>query len=215
MSQKKEEEKKDSLREEDISTAPDEASHKDTPSHKKESEKTSKTETVSLPKQEHEALLKKIQELEGHKDELLRKAADYDNAKKRLVKEKEDFYKFATEQLIQELLPVLDNLNRAIEQAEKANPTDPILKGIHLIEKNVFTVLKKNGLTRIEALNQPFSVELHEAIGQVETSEKEEGTVVEEIETGYFLHHKLLRPSLVKVAKAPLNATETKEKENG
>jgi molecular chaperone GrpE len=158
---------------------------------------------VTLSKEEYDALLKKIEELEGIKDRLLRTAADYENAKKRLVKEKEDFLKFASERLISELLPSLDNLNRAIETAEKDNPDDPILKGIHLTEKGVFDVLKRHGLSRVEALNQPFSVEFHEALGQVETSEKEEGTVVEELETGYMLHGKLIRPARVKIAKAP------------
>ena len=97
----------------------------------------------------------------------------------------------------------MDNLNRAIEQAEKANPNDAILKGIHLIEKHVFDILKKYGLTRVEALDQPFSADLHEAIGEVETSEKPEGVVVEEFETGYLLHGRVLRPSRVKVAKSP------------
>jgi len=182
---------------------------------KKGQEKSGTEERVSLSKQEHEALLKKIQELESVKDNFLRKAADYDNAKKRLERDKDEFYKFATEKLIKELLPVLDNLNRAIEQAEKANPTDPILKGIHLIEKNVFDVLKKYGLTRIESLNKPFSVEFHEAIGQIETSEKGEGIVVEEIEAGYLLHGKLIRPSRVKVASAPAQEAKTESDQTG
>jgi molecular chaperone GrpE len=160
-------------------------------------------ETVTLSKKEHEDLLKKIQDLEGLKDQFLRKAADYDNAKKRLEKDKEEFYRFATEKLIRELLPVLDNLNRAIEQAERANPNDAILKGIHLIEKHVFDILKKYGLSRIEALEKPFSAEFHEAIGEVETAEKPEGTVAEEVETGYLLHGRVLRPSRVRVAKPP------------
>lgn len=161
-----------------------------------------KPEAVTLSKEEYDVLLKKLADLEGLKDQLLRKAADFDNAKKRLEKDKEDYYKFATERLIQELLPVLDNLNRAIEQAEKASPNDAILKGIHLIEKHVFDILKKYGLTRIEALDQPFSTQFHDAIGEVETKDKAEGTVVEEFETGYLLHGKVLRPSRVKIAKA-------------
>ncbi len=172
---------------------------------KKEKHKDKKPhdEKVTLTKEEHEKLLGRIEELEGLKDKLLRGAADYENAKKRLIKEKEDFLKFANEKLIGELLPVLDNLNRAIEQAEKANPDDPILKGIHLIEKHVFDILKKYGLTRINAMGKPFSVEFHEAIGQVETEEAEEGTILEELEAGYLLHGKLLRPSRVRIAKAP------------
>ncbi len=158
---------------------------------------------VTLSKGEYDSLLKKLADLESMKDQLLRKAADFDNAKKRLEKDKEDYYKFATEKLIQELLPVLDNLNRAIEQAEKADPDDAILKGIHLIEKHVFDILKKYGLTRIEALDQPFSTQFHDAIGEVEVKDKAEGTVVEEFEAGYLLHGKVLRPSRVKIAKAP------------
>jgi len=176
----------------------------------KESEKEAKKKgkTVTLKMEEYEALLKRIEELEGLKDKLLRTAADYENAKKRLSKEKDEFFKFATEKIITELLPVLDNLNRAIEQAEKANPEDPILRGIHLIEKGVFDILTKYGLKRVEALGKPFSVESHEALGQVETSEAEEGTVVEELESGYFLHGKLIRPSRVKIAKAVANKTQ-------
>jgi molecular chaperone GrpE len=160
-------------------------------------------ESVTLSKKDYDDLLKKIQELESLKDQFLRKAADYDNAKKRLEKDKEEFYRFATEKLIRELLPVLDNLNRAIEQAERANPNDAILKGIHLIEKHVFDILKKYGLSRIEALEKPFSAEFHEAIGEVETADKPEGTVAEEVEAGYLLHGRVLRPSRVRVAKAP------------
>lgn len=181
---------------------------------KKEAPEPAEETMVTLKPEEHAALLKKIEEAEALKDKMLRTAADYENAKKRLVREKEDFLRFANERLIAELLPVLDNLNRAIEQAEKANPADPIIKGIHLIEKHVFDVLKKYGLTRVEALGKPFSANFHEALGEVETADKEEGTVVDELESGYLLHDKLLRPARVRIAKTP-KAPETPELKEG
>jgi molecular chaperone GrpE len=160
-------------------------------------------ESVRMTPAEHQSLLKKIEELEGNKDQFLRKAADYDNARKRLEREKEEYYKFAVERLIRELIPVLDNLNRAIEQAEKIHPQDSVLRGIHLIEKQVFDVLKKYGVTRLEALGKPFSPEQFEAIGEVETDQTPEGNVAEELEAGYLLHGRVLRPARVRVAKLP------------
>ena len=133
----------------------------------------------------------------------VRERADSDNLKKRSARERADTVKFGTEQLLRELLPVVDNLERAIEHARGGGNGAPLVEGVALVLKSLLEALERQGVTRVEAKGAPFDPAHHEAMAQVESAEHEPNTVVEEHQRGYRLHERLLRPALVTVAKAP------------
>ena len=148
-------------------------------------------------------------ELEAKKnyDLYLRQVADLENFKKRVAREKEEAIRYGNEALVKDLLPILDNLERAVEHAELGGNGKPFLAGIELVLKGLLEVLEKHGVTQISAKGEPFNPQKHEAFAQVESTDHEPNTVVEELHKGYFMADRLLRPSLVSVAKSP----ETKE----
>ncbi len=130
----------------------------------------------------------------------LRVQADFDNFRRRSRQEKEEFAKYASSKLIEQLLPILDNFERAIVTGKETTDTESILKGIDMVFRLLGQVLEQEGLKPIEAVGQPFNPEYHQAIMTVESAEHEEGIVLEEIQKGYNLKDKILRPSLVKVS---------------
>lgn len=130
----------------------------------------------------------------------LRTQADFDNFRKRTQKEKEDFAKYASSKLITELLPIIDNFERAISAAGDIADNDSFAKGVGMIFRQLEGVLKAEGLESMEAVGQPFNPEFHQAIMQVESDEHEEGIVVEEVQKGYMLKDRVLRPAMVKVS---------------
>lgn len=148
-------------------------------------------------------------ELEAKKnyDLYLRQVAELENFKKRVAREKEEAIRYGNEALVKDLLPVLDNLERAVEHAELGGNGKPLLAGIELVLKGFLEVLEKHGVTQVSAKGEPFNPQKHEAFAQVESTDHEPNTVVEELHKGYFMADRLLRPSLVSVAKLP----ETKE----
>jgi len=154
---------------------------------------------VRLTKTEHEELLRKLKDAEALQERMLRSAADFDNAKKRLTKEKEDYFKFALEGTLYELLPVLDNFERALAHRVDDPAQKALWSGIELIHKHLQEVLKSRGLSRMETLKEPFDPHLHESIGHVFSEKEKEGNVAEEVVAGYLLNGKLLRPAKVKV----------------
>ena len=135
-------------------------------------------------------------------DSYLREAAETENYKKRVTREKHDAIRYANEALVRDLLPVIDDLERAAEHAPADGNPQPLLDGIELVLRSCLEALQKHGVTQITAKGQPFDPEKHEAFAQVETGEYEANTVVDEIHRGYYLADRLLRPSLVSVAKA-------------
>lgn len=176
--------------------------------HKEAKDKKSTEEKeITLSKEEHDKLLEQAKELEEIRDRLLRSAADYDNAKKRLAKEREEFIRFSQERLLRELLPILDNFERALAHTP-ASEKSPVLAGVQLIWKQLLEILTAQGLKRISSEGQVFDPHLHEAVDQVE-EEGPEGVVVHEIVPGYFLHDRVLRPAKVRIRVRP----EGKEKE--
>ena len=148
-------------------------------------------------------------ELEAKKnyDLYLRQVADLENFKKRVAREKEEAIRYGNEALVKDLLPILDNVERAVEHAELGGNGKPLLTGIEMVLKGFLEVLEKHGVTQIAAKGEPFNPQKHEAFAQVESTDHEPNTVVEELHKGYFMAARLLRPSLVSVAKLP----ETKE----
>ncbi len=137
----------------------------------------------------------------AHYDHLQRLQAEFDNYRKRTQKEKEETVKYAAERLIEALLPILDNFERAMTASQSHQDSAGFVQGMELILRQMQNVLTKEGLTAIEALGQPFDPNLHEAVLQVEAEEHPENTVVEELQKGYYLKEKVLRPSMVKVSR--------------
>ncbi len=142
--------------------------------------------------------LEKDKQIEDYKNKLLRALADFDNFKKRVAIEQDNFVQFANENLIKELLPALDNFERAFKTVKSHK--DEFIKGMALVKKQLEDGLKKFGVTEIESLGKPYDPNFHEAIIQKE-SDKPENTVIEEMQKGYTLNGRLIRPSMVIVSK--------------
>lgn len=131
------------------------------------------------------------------KNRYLRTLADFDNYRKRADREKNDFFKYALANIMKELLPVLDNFDRALEHAEEG---DEFHKGVLLIYKQLFDVLQKSGLRAIDQSDVHFDPNIHEAVVREEDPSVPNHTVIAVLQKGYFLYERLLRPALVKVA---------------
>ena len=146
----------------------------------------------------------KIEQLEADAKEAsnryLRLAADFDNYKKRVRQEQSETVQRANAELIDKLLPVIDNFHRVIESAP-AEVDEAWLKGIKLTLQQLDELLTAQGVSPIEAIGQPFDPTLHEAIGHEESDELPEDTVVSEVRKGYRLHDRVVRPALVRVAR--------------
>ena len=132
-------------------------------------------------------------------DQLLRLAADFENFRKRARREQEDLRKFGVENAVRAMLPVVDNLERALFHAKK---DDPVAQGVRMVAKQFQDVLGNFGVLGFDSVGQPFNPELHEAMGQQPAGDAEAGTVLEELERGYRIHDRLLRPAKVIVAAA-------------
>jgi len=133
-------------------------------------------------------------------DKYVRLYAQFDNFRKKVIKEKEEILKYGSEPLVYELLTVLDTLEMGLQHADD-DPDNSVLKGVQMTMKEFLRVLEKFGVKRVTALMQPFDPEYHEAMTQVIDNEVDEGTVVQEFRKGYMYHDKLLRPALVAVSK--------------
>ncbi|WP_182535154.1 nucleotide exchange factor GrpE [Fontibacillus panacisegetis] len=143
---------------------------------------------------------KLLAEVEEHKQRLLRTQADFDNFRRRTQKEKEELGKYASAKLITELLPVVDNFERALSTISDTTEAASYAKGVEMILRQFEGILQTEGLTAMETVGQPFNPEYHQAIMQVESEDHEEGIIVEELQKGYLLKDKVLRPAMVKVS---------------
>lgn len=148
-----------------------------------------------------EAELKQAKnEANEHFTHLQRLQAEFDNYRKRTQKEKEETIKYAAERIVEALLPILDNFERAVNSSKTNQDFDAFSQGVEMIFKQMQSTLSKEGLNPIESVGQPFDPKLHDAVLQVESEEYPENTVVEELQKGYYLKEKVLRPSMVKVS---------------
>ena len=134
-------------------------------------------------------------------DMMLRLAAEMDNYKKRVLKEREALIKYGCQGVVQELLPILDNFERAIESASKSKNFGSFLEGVEMIFRQMNDALERKGITRIDAVGEIFDPNIHEAVMQVASEEHPENTVVEELQKGYMLHDRVIRPAMVTVSK--------------
>jgi len=144
-------------------------------------------------------------ELAETRDRLLRLAADFDNFRKRALKEREEAHHFGHQNLVKDLLPTVDNLERAVEHARRSGEESAsgLTEGVELVLRELHAVLAKHGVTPIDPLGQPFDPNLHEAMAQVPDGTKPPNTVVEVFQRGYQLRGRLLRPARVVVSRTP------------
>ena len=160
----------------------------------------------SLESEEIKDLKSKLEiktgEAEESYDRLLRVSAEFENYKKRTAREMADFKKYANQSLLRELLPIIDNLELAIKAAaEASDSTDAcLLDGVELTRKEILKVFENFHVEPIDALGKPFDPNFHEAVMREESDEHPENTVVNELQKGYLMHERLLRPSMVVVA---------------
>jgi len=144
-------------------------------------------------------------------DLYLRSQAELENYRKRVQRDRQDLLKFGNENLLRELLPVVDNLDRAVAHAREAGDADQqgLLEGVEMTLGQFHKVLDKFHVTPITSLGEPFDPARHEAMGQFQTSEFPPNTVAQELQKGYLLHDRLLRPAMVMIASAPPATAET------
>ena len=156
---------------------------------------------TEAPADERDARIAELEgQIEEYRNRLLRSQADFDNFRRRTQREKEELAKYASMELITRLLPVLDNFERAIGAARSSGDFESLAKGVEMIHRQMLQVLEQEGLKPMETVGQPFNPEFHEAVMRVESDEHEEGTVVEELQRGYILKDRVIRPAMVKVS---------------
>ena len=137
-------------------------------------------------------------ERDALQDRLLRTAAEFDNYRKRMDRERRELSEYTAGEVIKDLLPTIDNLERALQAAAQ---DDPLRKGVELIHRQMLDMLRKRGVTPIETLGADFDPNFHQAVIHEESTEHREGEVMEELQRGYVVGDRLLRPAMVKVAK--------------
>jgi len=140
-------------------------------------------------------------EVQTHQEQYLRTLANMENLRKRTQREKEELAKYANENILREILPVIDNLERAVEHAEQAESSEGLFEGVQMTLDQFSQVLTRFGVEPIESLGQLFDPALHQAMGQLETDEYPANTVAQQMQKGYQLNERLLRPAMVMVAK--------------
>lgn len=171
-------------------------------------EETKKEETQDQFPEKREELIELIKQKEAeakeYREKMLRYAAELENLKKSFKREKEEYFKYALETFMKELLPFVDNLERALEAAKQTQDVKALIEGIELTLKGLLQTLEKFGLKQFEvAIGEAFRPEVHEALAVEETHEHPEGAVVRTFQKGYTLHERVIRPALVAVAKKP------------
>jgi molecular chaperone GrpE len=167
-------------------------------------------EAASKPKSPSTPAEKKIADLEAQlqdaNERALRSQAELENFRKRSQRELADERRYAVVPLVRELLPVVDNLQRAIEAAEKTEGGSPLLAGVQLVSSQLEAILKAHQCVRIEDVGAPFDPNVHEAIGQEPSDDHPAGTVSRAFQAGYKLHDRVIRPAQVFVSTGPANA---------
>lgn len=178
-------------------------------SKKKVSEKKDKVKIVDHLKEMETRLESVEQEAKEAHDRFLRVSAEFENYKKRSVREMDEFRKFANESLIREMLTVVDNLERALNSSNNDNQANShIAEGVDMTLKEILKVFEKFNVKPIEALGKPFDPNFHQAAMREETNERPENTVLNELEKGYMIHDRLLRPAMVVVSMPKINTKD-------
>lgn len=163
------------------------------------------------PEQEPEAALQKaLEEVDKYRDQALRAEAEMQNMQRRTARDIENAHKFALEKFLQNLLPVADSMEKAVEAAEQSaeNEEDPMLEGVRLCNKLLVDVLGKEGIEVIDPLGEPFDPNEHQAMSMVENPDMEPNSVFAVVQKGYRLNGRLVRAAMVMVTKAPAESQE-------
>lgn len=170
-------------------------------------EEISESETEEAPEEtidELAELQKRVDELEKEKNELkdqsLRSHAETENFKKRLTREKEDFAKYSNEKAVKEILPVIDNLERAVGHAKEVGEGGALIEGVEMTLDLFQKALARLGVSPVDAMGETFDPERHEAVQQIESADHEPNIVISEFQKGYMLHERLIRPAMVVVS---------------
>jgi molecular chaperone GrpE len=183
---------------------------------KRGEEKVSEPVDKALDQLTKEELLEKAREFqkesEKNYDLYLRSQAEMENLKKRNRKEREDYLKFASESLIKDMLPVLDNLEQALSHSENENNVHALKEGIRLILKGLKDTLSKSGLEEVKALGEPFDPCFHEAVSEMADPKAKPGIVLTELQKGYLLNARLIRPAMVVVNRQQAGRTADQDK---
>lgn len=181
-----------------------EESHRD----RKDVSKKADAESDAAAPEEHERLKKQVEELLQLKDRWIRQAADFENAKKRLQKEKDDFIKFANINLINGMLPILRDLDRVVHHGQRQNQDkDPLVSGVELVIKQLEKFFESNGVKRIESLGKTFDPHVHEAVNHIASDQPAE-IIIEETEPGYLYHDRLIKSAKVVVSSGPASSVQ-------
>lgn len=197
-----------------------EAADKDDKVHdKKDLNEEDTPESVDPLKQMEQKVESLKKEAAENHDRLLRVAAEFENYKKRATREMNDFRKFANESFVKAMLPVVDTLDLAIESSSNdKNANKSMVEGVNMTLKEILKVFEQFGVKRFESIGKTFDPSLHQAVMQEETKEYPDNTVLKELQKGYMIHDRLLRPAMVVVSKntaKPENReTSTQKKEN-
>lgn len=211
---------KNSAAQEESAADPSSTQHKEVPNQPEQAEKQTENqpnegeESTQAEKAEEELneqetpsveeLLEKLsaaeQKAEENYQKLLRAQADFDNFRRRTRQEREEQAKYAALPLMEDLLPVLDNFERALIAGKEATDTASIVQGVEMVFRQVEQVLQNAGLSVIPSVGEPFDPNVHQAVAQEESSEYDSGVVTEELQKGYKLKERVIRPAMVKVS---------------
>ena len=194
-------------------------------SEKKEQERTSSENKSETEKEEQKKTVTELkkeespeEKLKTVQDKLLRTMAEMENQRRRFEKEKKEAFEFGGFNFAAESLLLLDNIDRAIvsfkndESLKNNKDLNKIIDGIEIVKKDLVSIFKKNGIETIECINKKFDPNFHQAMLELEDNTKETGTVVQEIQKGYMMKDRLLRPSLVGITKKREEKAEKEEK---
>jgi len=160
-----------------------------------------------------EQLRMRDEEVAQVKDRLLRLTAEFDNFRKRTAREKEEFRKFASEELRLELVEVYDNFERALESAKNTDDVSSVVKGVEMVFKQFVSILEKEGLQKMECIGAEFDPHEHEAMLHVEHPDHDDNTIIDVCKPGFYLHSRVLRPAAVTVSKLPEGSVADKDKD--
>jgi len=198
-----------------IKNKPNEEDVKKTKQAKKKNVSDSAEKTNQV-KNVNDDIPKLNEEIENLKEEKLRILAEMENLRKRFEKDKMDSIKYGNHNLAKDILTMGDNLSRALDAISSDEKTSEsfnnLIDGLKIVQKEFVTILEKHGVKKIESINKKFDHNYHQAILEVETDEFNEGYVVQEIQSGFTLHNRLLRPSMVGVSKKPENKKKEPKK---
>lgn len=160
-----------------------------------------KEDTVNIPKKDYEELKAKSEERDAFYDKYIRAHAEFENAKKRLEKDKLDYLKYANDGFMLDFLPILDSLEIAEKHIKEAKDFKAVQGGVDMIQMQIQKFLKDIGVEKINAVGEKFDPHMHEAVETEAASDKDDGVILAELKPGYMFNGRLLRPASVRIAK--------------